>query len=250
MSANGAAPSSAIADPAGFIRANTRPLPVPLVPEIVLRVADEAVPLWSKTEDELGEVGLPPPFWAFAWAGGQALARFILDHPHYVAGKRVIDLAAGSGLVGIAAMKAGARCVTGYDIDAFARSAMALNAADNGVALDVRGDDLLGGAAAPDAETILAGDIFYERDTAQRAFAFLSARATRGATVLIGDPGRSYLPRDRLRKILEYQVPVTRDLEDAEIKNTAVWGLMEPAQARLRRFLLARRSRPPTHGGF
>lgn len=223
MSAAGATP--AITDPVAFIRANTRLLPVPLVPEITLHTADEAVPLWSKTEEELGEAGLPPPFWAFAWAGGQALARFVLDHRDHVAGKTIIDLASGSGLVAIAAMKAGATSVVAYDIDAFARTAMALNAVENGVVIEPRGDDLLGGAAPPAAQTILAGDIFYERDTAERAFAFLSAQAARGAMVLIGDPGRSYLPRDKLRKIAEYNVPVTRDLEDAEIKNTAVWVL-------------------------
>jgi len=223
VSTAGATP--AIADPTGFIRANTRLLPVPLVPEISLHVADEAVPLWSKTEEELGEAGLPPPFWAFAWAGGQALARFVLDHPAHVVGRAVLDLASGSGLVAIAAMKAGATSVIGYDIDAFARVAIGINAADNNVVVDVRGDDLLGDAVASDAQTILAGDIFYERDTAERAFAFLAAQAARGAMVLIGDPGRSYLPKDRLRKLAEYKVPVTRDLEDAEIKNTAVWTL-------------------------
>jgi predicted nicotinamide N-methyase len=189
----------------------------------VLHVAAESVPLWTKTEEELNEVGLPPPFWAFAWAGGQALARYILDHPVQVAGKTVIDLASGSGLVAIAAMKAGATAVFAYDIDAFARTAIALNARANNVAIAVCDDDLLAGAAAPVADTILAGDIFYERDTAERAFAFLGAKAAEGAIVLIGDPGRSYLPKDRLRRIAEYQVPVTRDLEDADIKNTAVW---------------------------
>ena len=206
-----------------FILANTALMPVPLVPEIVLHVATEAVPLWSKTEDELNEAGLPPPFWAFAWAGGQALARYILDHPAEVAGKEVIDLASGSGLVAIAAMKAGARRVTGFDIDAFSRTAMALNARENKVEIAISGDDLLDGRTAPSAQVILAGDIFYERDTAERAFAFLSAQSAKGALVLIGDPGRSYLPKDRLRRIADYNVPVTRDLEDAEIKNTAVW---------------------------
>ncbi|WP_441244189.1 class I SAM-dependent methyltransferase [Tardiphaga sp. 768_D3_N2_1] len=224
VSAHSAA-KPAIADPAAFIRTNTRLLPVPLVPEIMLHVADEAVPLWSKTEEELGEAGLPPPFWAFAWAGGQALARFVIDHPEHVAGKTVIDLASGSGLVAIAAMKAGASSVFAYDIDAFARMAITLNAAENSVTINARGDDLLGGSSVPIAQTILAGDIFYERDTAESAFAFLSAQAVRGATVLIGDPGRSYLPKDKLRKLTEYKVPVTRDLEDAEIKNTAVWTL-------------------------
>jgi predicted nicotinamide N-methyase len=223
VSAAEAATPAAVGDPTAFIISNTLLLPVPLVPEIMLHVAAEAVPLWSKTEDELNEIGLPPPFWAFAWAGGQALARYILDHPADVAGRTVIDFASGSGLVAIAAMKAGATRVIAFDIDAFARRAIALNALANDVAVEVSGDDLLAGCAAPAAGTILAGDIFYERDTAERAFAFLGAQAAQGAAVLIGDPGRSYLPRDRLRKITEYQVPVTRDLEDADIKNTAVW---------------------------
>jgi predicted nicotinamide N-methyase len=215
----------AVGDPAVFIIANTLLLPVPLVPEIMLHVADAAVPLWTKTEDEINEIGLPPPFWAFAWAGGQALARYVLDNPVSVAGKVVIDLASGSGVVAIAAAKAGATRVVAYDIDSFARTAMVLNAHKNGVTIEVSGDDLLAGAAAPAAATILAGDIFYERDTAERAFAFLSAKEAQGATILIGDPGRSFLPKDRLRQIAEYQVPVSRDLEDVDIKNTAVWEL-------------------------
>ena len=217
-----------ITDPAAFIRTNTRLRPVPLVPEIVLHVADEAVPLWSKTEDELGEAGLPPPFWAFAWAGGQALARYVLDHPETVAGRDVIDLASGSGLVAIAAMKAGARRVRAADIDLFARAAIILNAAANDVVVTPLADDLLAGAeVAADvaADAVLAGDIFYERDTAERAYALLSAQHGKGATVLIGDPGRSYLPHDRLRALADYRVPVTRELEDAEIKHTKVWAL-------------------------
>ena len=215
----------AVADPASFIIANTVLLPVPLVPEISLHVADEAVPLWTKTEDEINEIGLPPPFWAFAWAGGQALARYVLDNPVHVAGKTVIDLASGSGIVAIAAARAGAARVIAYDIDSFARMAIELNARVNDVEIEVCGDDLLAGAPAPASETILAGDIFYESDTAKKAFDFLSARAAQGATVLIGDPGRSFLPKDRLRKIAEYRVPVSRELEDADIKYTAVWML-------------------------
>jgi len=214
-----------ISDKAAFIRANTRLHPVPLVPEIVLHLADEAVPLWHKTEEEIGEAGLPPPFWAFAWAGGQALARHVLDHPALVAGRRVLDLASGSGLVGIAAMKAGAAAAAVADIDPFAGAAATLNAAQNNVAVSVIQDDLLAAPAAGPWEAILAGDIFYERDTAARAIDFLAAHAQRGAAVLIGDPGRSYLPRDRLVRIADYRVPVTRELEDAEIKHTAVWAL-------------------------
>lgn len=214
-----------IADKDAFIRANTRLRAVPLTPEIVLYLADEAVPLWHKTEEEIGEAGLPPPFWAFAWAGGQALARYILDNANLVRGKSVLDLASGSGLVGIAAMKAGAASVTVADIDGFACAAAALNATENNVTLSTCQDDLLAGHNRDPWDIILAGDIFYERDTAQRAFDFLHGHAARGAAVLIGDPGRSYLPRDKLRRIADYSVPVTRDLEDTEIKQTAVWAL-------------------------
>lgn len=218
-----------ITDKDAFIRANTRLRAVPLTPEISLLLADEAVPLWHKTEEEIGEAGLPPPFWAFAWAGGQALARHVLDNAGLVRGKSVLDLASGSGLVGIAAMKAGATSVTVADIDAFACAAAALNAAENGVSLATCQDDLLAAQLTARWDVILAGDIFYERDTAQRAFDFLSGHAARGAAVLIGDPGRSYLPRDKLLRIADYSVPVTRDLEDAEIKKTSVWSLLQPA---------------------
>jgi predicted nicotinamide N-methyase len=215
----------AIADPCAFIRANTRLRPVPLVPEIAIYVADEAVPLWQKTEEELNEAGLPPPFWAFAWAGGQALARYVLDNPHHVAGRRVLDLASGSGLVAIAAMKAGALSATASDIDRFALTAAAINANENAVSLVTCGDDLLRERSTARWDAILAGDIFYERDTAELALAFLTDHARRGANVLIGDPGRSYLPKDRLVQLAEYRVPVTRELEDAEIKRTAVWTI-------------------------
>jgi predicted nicotinamide N-methyase len=214
-----------ILDPHAFICANTRLRPVALVPEISLHLADEAVPLWQKTEEQLNEDGLPPPFWAFAWAGGQALARYVLDHPDSTRGKRVLDLASGSGLVAIAAMKAGAGSTTAADIDAFALAAVRLNARANEVELACIADDLLTGRARTSWEVVLAGDIFYESDTAERAFAFLSRQASLGATVLIGDPGRSYLPKDRLAKLAEYSVPVTRELEDNEIKRTAVWTL-------------------------
>ena len=210
-----------IIDPDAFIRAETRLRPVPLVPEVSLHVADEAVPIWHRTEEELGELGLPPPFWAFAWAGGQALARHVLDHPETVRGKRVLDFASGSGLVGIAATKAGAASVTCADIDPFAVAAIALNGAANSVVLSPTQDDLIG--RDEDWDTVLAGDIAYERDLAEKVFAWLLALAARGATVLIGDPGRTYLPKDRLEKLAEYSVPVTRELEDMEIKRTAVW---------------------------
>jgi predicted nicotinamide N-methyase len=214
-----------ISDPQKFIRANTRLRPVPLVPEISLHLADEAVPLWQKTEEQLNEDGLPPPFWAFAWAGGQALARYVLDHADNVRGKRVLDLASGSGLVAIAAMKAGASDVTAADIDTFAVEAVKLNTAANSVELGLLGFDLLAHNTPDRWDVVLAGDIFYERDTAERALIFLSRQAAHGATILIGDPGRSYLPKERLTHLAEYSVPVTRELEDNEIKRTAVWTL-------------------------
>ena len=212
-----------IDDPEAFIRSQTRLLPVPHAPEIRLHVADEATSLWQKTEDELGEIGLAPPFWAFAWAGGQALARYVLDHPDPVRGRRVLDFASGSGLVAIAAAMAGAGSVEACDIDPFAEAAMRLNAAENGVAIRPRLEDLVGRDEGWDA--VLAGDICYERDTASRVIAWLAALQGRGATVLIGDPGRSYLPKDRLDQLATYEVPVTRALEDAEVKRSGVWRL-------------------------
>lgn len=207
-----------------FIVANTKLMPVPLVPEVNLHLAHEAVPLWQKTEEELGEMGLPPPFWAFAWAGGQALARYVLDNPHVVRGKTVIDLASGSGLVGIAAMRAGARSVLAADIDHFAVEAIRLNAQSNAVAIAATADDLLQ-VSAPVAGVVLVGDLFYERHLAERLLSWLQSARANGTDVLIGDPGRSYLPREKLVAAASYQVPVTRDLEDAEIKNTSVWRL-------------------------
>jgi predicted nicotinamide N-methyase len=217
-----------IGDRKAFIRANTRLKPVPLVPEIALHVAEESVPIWQKTEEELSQIGLPPPYWAFAWAGGQALSRYVLDHPGTVAGKRVLDLAAGSGLVAIAAAKAGAAPVTAVDIDAFSDPAINLNAEANDTYVDVIILDVLDHPApvAPRYDVILMGDLFYERDTAARALAYLDRQATVGTRVLVGDPGRTYLPKDRLKHLAEYSVPVTRELEDMEIKRTAVWELV------------------------
>jgi predicted nicotinamide N-methyase len=216
-----------ILDREAFIRAQTRLLPVPHAPEISLYLADEATELWQKTEEELGEIGLPPPFWAFAWAGGQALARYLLDHPETVAGKRVLDFASGSGLVAIAAVRAGATLAEGCDIDKFARAAMSLNAQANGVALTARIENLIGRDEGWDV--VLAGDVSYERDMAQSVTDWLEALRTRGAAVLIGDPGRAYLARDRLEAIAEYRVPVTRALEDCEIKRAQVWRFREGA---------------------
>jgi predicted nicotinamide N-methyase len=207
-----------------FIAANTRLLSPPLVPEIRLYLAEESVPIWQKTEEELGEMNVPPPFWAFAWAGGQALARYLLDNPQLAAGASIIDLGAGSGLTSIAAKLAGARAVLAADIDAFSLAAIRLNAKVNGVDVDVTGDDLL--AREPsEADVILVGDLFYERELAGRVTAYVEKAAAAGARVLIGDPKRSYFPAGRFTLAAEYQVPVTRELEDAEIKRTSVWKI-------------------------
>jgi predicted nicotinamide N-methyase len=216
----------AINDPAAFIRANTRLLATPHAPEISLYIADEATELWQKTEDELGAVGLPPPFWAFAWAGGQALARYVLDNPALVRGKRVLDVASGSGLVAIAAAKAGASAVEANDIDDFALAAIVVNSAANNVVVAVRAGDIVGSDDGWDV--VLAGDVSYERDMAERMTAWLGNLASRGATVLIGDPRRSYLALDRLILLEESEIPVTRSLEDAEIKRTGVWRFKKP----------------------
>ena len=213
-----------VVDHPEFIRQNTSVLSPPLVPEVVLHLAHEAVPIWQKTEEELGAIGLPPPFWAFAWAGGQALARYVLDHRHLVNGKSVVDLATGSGLVAIAARKAGARAVRAADIDRFACAAARLNALANKVEIEISDEDMLE-TTPPTVDVILVGDLFYEKALAHRVHAWLIAAKANGAEVLIGDPGRSYLPKGALIHVIDYNVPVTRELEDAEIKRTAVWRI-------------------------
>jgi len=213
-------------DRTGFILANTRLLAPPLVPEIRLHLAEESLPIWRKTEEELGEMGLPPPYWAFAWAGGQALARYLLDNAVTVAGKSVIDIGAGSGIAAIAAAKAGARHVCAADIDALAVAAMGLNAAANDVALAATTDDWLS-IDAPQGEIVLVGDLFYERPLAERVMDFVWQKARAGSVVLVGDPRRSYFPTDTFEAIAHYEVPVTRELEDAEIKRAAVWRLRD-----------------------
>ncbi len=213
-------------DRAAFIRDNTRLLSPPLAPAMRLHLADEAVELWRKTEEELNEIGLPPPFWAFAWAGGQALARYIGDNPQLVAGKRVLDFASGSGLVAIAAAMAGAARVEASEIDPFAQAAIALNARENDVAVRVLAEDVVGADRGWDV--ILAGDVFYQRDMAEAVTPWLEALARRGALVLVGDPRRSYLALDRLACLIEYGVPVTRALEDADIKRTGVFAFLAP----------------------
>ncbi len=207
-----------------FIESNTALIAPPLTPEITLHLASESLPIWQKTEEELGALNVPPPYWAFAWAGGQALARYVLDHPDVMAGKRVFDLGSGSGLVAIAAARSGATSVTAFDIDPLAAVAIRLNALANGLRLTASSEDPL--AATPDgADVILVGDLFYERDLAERVSAYLDIAAHAGADIFVGDPRRSYFPIARFVEVATYAVPVTRELEDNEIKRTAVWRL-------------------------
>jgi predicted nicotinamide N-methyase len=207
--------------PQDFITANAALITPPLVPEIKLYLATEVVPLWHATEDELARIGVPPPYWAFAWAGGQALARYILDNPDIVRGKRVLDIGAGSGLVGLAAAKAGAASVLAADIDAHACAAIALNASVNGCTIAVTQDDVIG--TGGDWEVILVGDLFYERPLAERMLAWLTPLDT---PALLGDPGRNYFPKAQVEKLATYTVQTTRDLEDREIRETGVYRLM------------------------
>lgn len=209
---------------AAFIRANTRLMPPPLVPEIRLHLAEESVPIWQKTEEELGEMNLPPPYWAFAWAGGQALARYLLDNPGLCRGRSVLDLGTGSGLTAIAAAKAGASGVVAADIDAIALWATELNAAENKVRLEISAEDHLASPPKP-FDVILVGDLFYERALADKVIAFVEAAKVAGARVYMGDPQRNYFPTGRFSALAEYRVPVTRELEDSEIKRTSVWTL-------------------------
>jgi predicted nicotinamide N-methyase len=206
---------------ARFIKAETRPGATQLLPEIRLYLADEATTLWEKTEAELDRLNLPPPFWAFAWAGGQALARHILDHPALVADKHVLDFASGCGLAAIAAAKVGARRIIANDIDAFALAAVALNAAENNVTIETCAGDIVGVDA--DFDVVLAGDIAYEQDTARRVTDWLEKLARKGTDVLIGDPHRTYLATDKLAPLATYDVPVSRALEDTEMKRASVF---------------------------
>lgn len=214
-----------IDDPEDFVIRNTSRRSAPLVPEILLHLADQVMPLWEMTEADLEREGVPPPYWAFAWPGGQAVARLALDRPELVKGKRVLDLGAGGGIAAIAAIKAGAAQATANDIDVLALAAIALNAAANKVAVDVLDRDLLDDPARG-WDVILAGDLCYEKPMAGRVMGWLRAAASRGTTVLLGDPGRAYAPADGLYKLGDFAVPVSRDLEDRDIRHTAVWQVL------------------------
>ena len=226
---------------AAFIRANTRPFAVPSLPDIRLYQADAVTPLWLMTAKDMDKERLAPPFWAFAWAGGQALATDIFDHPDVVAGKRVLDLACGSGLVGIAAARAGAAQVTCNDIDPYAEAAVALNAELNGVHIDFLSGDLLVEPSPPaleslptleslDVDIILAGDICYEKAMTGAMLTFLGRAIGKNVTVLVGDPHRTYFPSEGagggFRKLADYSVRTIADIEDMAEKPAAVWELV------------------------
>lgn len=211
---------------AEFVRAHTRLSSPPLVPEIRLNLADDVFALWEQAERETGRPDTPPPFWAFPWAGGQALARYLLDHPDVTTGRRVFDVGTGCGVVAIAAALAGASAVVATDTEPVAVVAAALNARANDVVIDVTCSDILGadGTAADEAEVVVGGDLCYERALAARVLDFCDRSRARGARVLLGDPGRTYFPRDRFTELASYDVPVTPALEDAETKRAAVWS--------------------------
>ena len=213
---------------ASFVLARCLLRPVPLVPEIRLHLADDAFGLWEATERELGETGRPPPFWAFAWPGGQALARYLLDRPHIVAGRKVLDVGSGSGLAAIAAAVAGAAAVRASEHDPFARAAIALNAGANEVRVTVTGDILDGDGDG--ADVVLAGDIWYERQLADRSLGLLRRARRRGAEILIGDIGRAFLPRSELTELAAYDVPVIAQLEDAAVKRALIMTLTPATQ--------------------
>ena len=212
-------------NPAAFVRRNTAITAPPLVPEIRLHLATEITPLWQATEETLARSALPPPYWAFAWAGGQALARYLLDHPTEVAGRSVLDFGAGSGLVAIAAAKAGAAAVLAAEIDFFAAAAIAANAALNDVDITVQTEDLLDTVDAR-WDVVTAGDVCYERPMADRVTGWLRGLATRGTLVLLGDPGRAYTPSQGLTERVRYLVPTSRELEDRDCRDTVIWQML------------------------
>ena len=209
-------------DPAAFIRANTALGVSPLVPEIALYLATEITPIWQATEDWLRARAIEPPFWAFAWPGGQALARHILDHPALVAGKRVLDFAAGGGIAAIACARSGAARVEAAEIDPLAHAAIRLNAAVNGVEVILPPGDIVGAACRWDL--ILCGDVFYDAGMTGHILPWLHALAAT-AEVWIADPGRAYSPRPGLSSLARYRVPTSLELEDRIEREVVLWRL-------------------------
>ncbi len=213
-------PGRSLDELSAFVRERTAPAPVPLVPELTLYQASELTPLWHATAREL-EGWDDSPFWAFPWAGGQALARHLLDAPEQVRGRRVVDFATGSGLVALAALRAGAAEVVAWDVDPFCEAAVRLNAALNGLAPAFRAGDPIG-LSLPGVEVLLAGDVFYERELASRALHWFRTLAAGGVRVLAGDAERVYAPRQGLEVLAELEVPTTVEIEDAPLRRARV----------------------------
>lgn len=215
------------ADPEGFIRANTARERPAMVPEFELWLASEYVPIWQATEEWLEAQNIDPPYWAFCWPGGQAIARYLLDNPAEVRGKQVIDFAAGSGISSLAAARAGARSVLANDIDAMSLAATRLNAQGNGLHVDLSDADWLAGPdGEPAAEIVIAGDVCYEREMSQRALAWLRSHAARGRLVLLGDPGRNYFSAQGLEERARYTIPTSLQLENRGMRETVVWRVL------------------------
>lgn len=210
-------------DAGDFVRAHTRPGQAPLVPELTLYLATEITPIWQATEDWLDTQNIAPPFWAFAWPGGQTLARYILDHPEFVAGRRVLDFATGCGIAALAAARAGARSVDASEIDALAIAATLLNASANGLNVTCLPEDMVGSDCRWDI--ILCGDICYEAPMTRHILPWLHRMAGQGAEVVIADPGRAYLPRDHLSELARYDVPTSLELEDHTRRRTVLYRL-------------------------
>jgi len=218
-----------VSDPDGFIRAETAPGRAALVPEIELQLASEITPIWQASEAHLAASGIAPPYWAFAWPGGQAIARHLLDHPELARRRRVLDFAAGSGIAGIAAALAGAGKVEAAEIDPMAAAAIRLNATRNGAAVEIILEDLMadGAASAGRWDLVLAGDVCYERPMAERAARWLGGLARGGVRVLLADPGRAYLPKAGLRELARYRVPTSLELEDRTERETVIYELVD-----------------------
>lgn len=215
------------ADPEGFIRANTALERPAMVPEFQLWLATEYVPIWQATEAWMEEQNIDPPYWAFCWPGGQAIARYLLDNPQAVRGKRVIDFAAGSGVSSMAAAKAGAVSVVANDIDALSLVAARLNAAANGLRVGTSSEDWLAGPAGnPAADVVIAGDVCYEREMSARALDWLRGHARLGRLVLLGDPGRNYFTAQGLEELARYEIPTTLQLENRGMRETVVWRVL------------------------
>ena len=218
-------------DPENFIRKNTALETPVMVPEFRLWLATEYVPIWQATETWLEEQNVDPPYWAFCWPGGQAIARFLLDNPDRVRGKKVIDFAAGSGVSSMAAARAGAASVIANDIDLLSLIAARLNAEANGLSIATSADDWLAGAdgvsgAMPEADVVIAGDVCYEKEMSVRALAWLRGHANAGRLVLLGDPGRNYFSVQGLEELARYEIPTSLQLENRGMRETVVWRVL------------------------